>query len=47
MLSAMLAARNIVGEDHNVWDVNVERSYHEEFQIKDTKPKPGKTMSTA
>ncbi len=31
MLTAMLAARNILGEDHDVWDVNVERSYHEDF----------------
>ena len=34
MLSAMLAARNILGEDNDVWEVNVERSYHEEFQVK-------------
>lgn len=33
MLSAMLAARNILGEDHDVWGVNVERSYHEEFTV--------------
>jgi protoporphyrinogen oxidase len=32
MLSAMLAARNIAGEKHDVWSVNIERSYHEEFQ---------------
>ena len=31
MLTAMLAARNLMGEDHDVWNVNVERSYHEEF----------------
>lgn len=47
MLSAMLAARNILGEDHNVWDVNVERSYHEEFQLKDDKPKNALSPSTA
>jgi hypothetical protein len=47
MLSAMLAARNIVGEDHNVWDVNVERSYHEEFQIKGKKTKGDNSLSTA
>ena len=35
MLSAMLAARNILGEKNDVWDVNVERSYHEEFEVKD------------
>lgn len=33
MLSAMLAARNILGEDHDVWTVNVERAYHEEFEV--------------
>ncbi|MCA0271482.1 MAG: NAD(P)/FAD-dependent oxidoreductase [Proteobacteria bacterium] len=38
MLSAMLAARNILGEKHDVWTVNVERSYHEEFEVK--KPTP-------
>ena len=31
MLTAMLATRNILGEDHDIWNVNVERSYHEEF----------------
>ncbi|MGB3312778.1 MAG: NAD(P)/FAD-dependent oxidoreductase [Albidovulum sp.] len=34
MLSAMLAARNILGENNDVWNVNVERSYHEEFEVK-------------
>ena len=33
MLTAMLAARNIAGEEHDVWTVNVDRSYHEEFQL--------------
>ena len=31
MLTALLAAKNILGETHNLWDVNTERSYHEEF----------------
>ncbi len=31
MLTAMLAVRNILGESHNLWEVNTERSYHEEF----------------
>ncbi len=31
MLTAMLAVDNILGGENNVWDVNVERSYHEEF----------------
>ena len=34
MLSAMYAARNILGHDYNIWDVNIERSYHEEFELK-------------
>ena len=34
MLTAMLAARNLLGESHDVWNVNVERSYHEEFVAK-------------
>jgi protoporphyrinogen oxidase len=33
MLTAMLAVRNLMGEDHDVWSVNLERSYHEEVQI--------------
>ena len=35
MLSAMYAARNILGEKNDVWNVNVERSYHEEFELED------------
>ena len=31
MLTAMLAVQNILGEKHDLWQVNVERSYHEEF----------------
>lgn len=31
MLTALLAAKNIVGENHDIWNVNVERSYHENF----------------
>ncbi|VEP15836.1 Amine oxidase [Hyella patelloides LEGE 07179] len=31
MLTGLLAAKNILGEKHNLWNVNVERSYHEEF----------------
>ncbi len=33
MLTAMLAVRNIMGEHHDLWNVNVERSYHEEFTV--------------
>ena len=33
MLTAFYAARNLYGANYDLWDVNVERSYHEEFQI--------------
>lgn len=36
MLTGLLAAKNIMGEDHDLWKVNVERSYHEDFTIKKT-----------
>ena len=39
MLTAMLAARNIIddkGKIRDVWNVNVERSYHEELVVKKT-----------
>ena len=31
MLTGLLAAKNILGEQHDLWGVNVERSYHEDF----------------
>lgn len=31
MLTALLAARNVAGEHHDIWRVNTERSYHEDF----------------
>ncbi|MCB1332742.1 MAG: NAD(P)/FAD-dependent oxidoreductase [Roseivivax sp.] len=46
MLSAMLAARNILGSKHDVWGVNVERSYHEEFTV-DKKSDNTKAMVSA
>jgi protoporphyrinogen oxidase len=33
MLTAMLAVRNLMGEHHNLWDVNADREYHEEVRI--------------
>ena len=33
MLTAMLAVKNILGEQHDVWSVNTDRSYHEEVRI--------------
>ena len=32
MLTAMLAVKNIAGEDHDLWHVNVDRSYHEDVE---------------
>ncbi len=37
MLTALLAAKNIMGEEHDLWEVNTERSYHEEFTVKKEK----------
>jgi protoporphyrinogen oxidase len=31
MLTGLLAAKNILGENHDLWNVNTERSYYEEF----------------
>ena len=33
MLTGLLAARNLLGERHEIWDVNTERSYYEEQQL--------------
>ncbi|MEP7355922.1 MAG: NAD(P)/FAD-dependent oxidoreductase [Anaerolineales bacterium] len=33
MLTAMLAVRNLLGEKHDLWNVNTERSYHEEMRL--------------
>jgi protoporphyrinogen oxidase len=33
MLTAMLAVRNLLGEQHDLWNVNTERSYHEEMRM--------------
>ena len=35
MLTAMLAVRNLFGESHDLWKVNTERSYAEEFVRED------------
>jgi protoporphyrinogen oxidase len=39
MLTAILAAKNILGENHDLWNVNTERSYHEEFTRDEWKEK--------
>jgi protoporphyrinogen oxidase len=33
MLTGLLAARNVLGEQHDLWNVNTERSYYEEQQV--------------
>jgi protoporphyrinogen oxidase/nucleoside-diphosphate-sugar epimerase len=32
MLTGMLAARNLLGEQHDLWTVNVDRAYHEQIE---------------
>ena len=46
MLTAMLAVKNILGERYNLWEVNTERSYYEEFTVKEkTRLKKNQTMN--
>ena len=33
MLTAMLAVRNLFGEQHDLWDVNADEEYHEEENL--------------
>ena len=33
MLSAMLAAKNILGHNYDIWGVNVDQEYHEETNV--------------
>ena len=35
MLTAMLAAENILGAHHDLWDVNTDLEYHEEIAIRE------------
>jgi hypothetical protein len=37
MMTAVYAAQNIIGEKHDIWDVNVEDDYHEEEREGDSK----------
>lgn len=48
MLTAMLAVKNILGEQNDIWAVNTERSYHEEVKLSRTaadfqEARPGST----
>ncbi|MFE4104669.1 NAD(P)/FAD-dependent oxidoreductase [Almyronema epifaneia] len=47
MLTGILAAKNILGENHDLWDVNTERSYHEDFMKKPTENSAAKLPSAA
>jgi protoporphyrinogen oxidase len=40
MLTGLLAAKNILGEQHELWTVNTERSYYEEMLVQSSQPKP-------
>ena len=44
MLTAMLAVKNILGENHDLWSVNVEQEYHEETAQDDRAPKYGERL---
>ncbi|HEY9877826.1 MAG TPA: NAD(P)/FAD-dependent oxidoreductase [Leptolyngbyaceae cyanobacterium] len=38
MLTGLLAAQNILGEQHDLWNVNLDRSYYEDFSKETSKP---------
>ncbi len=41
MLTAILAVRNaLLGEENDLWEVNTERSYHEEVRVSVGKAEP-------
>jgi len=40
MLTAMLAVKNILGENHDLWSVNVEEEYHEEVRAESVQVSP-------
>jgi len=44
MLTGILAVRNILGEKHDLWDVNTERSYYEDFSVDRSKDKKGSDL---
>ena len=47
MLTAMLAVENIFGAKNDLWSVNVERSYHEEFEVAADKKEASQAAATA
>ena len=46
MLTGILAVRNILGEKHDLWDVNTERSYYEDFSVDRSKEKNDSALIT-
>ena len=46
MLTGILAVRNILGEKHDLWDVNTERSYYEDFAVDRSKEKKDSSLIT-
>ena len=52
MLTALLAARNVLGQHagdgsaHELWDVNVERSYHEDFTVDEAKARAAEHLAS-
>ncbi|WOD39254.1 NAD(P)/FAD-dependent oxidoreductase [Nodosilinea sp. E11] len=45
MLTAMLAVRNILGETHDLWNINTERSYQEDFTTEEWNQRQNKQVS--
>jgi protoporphyrinogen oxidase len=46
MLTALLAVKNILGGEHDLWNVNTERSYQEEFTKEEWPNKPPSNNNT-
>lgn len=49
-ITAMLAIRNILGENHGLWNVNTERSFYEKFtkeEAKESAPSTGYLATAA
>jgi protoporphyrinogen oxidase len=44
MLTGIYAARNILGEDHDVWAVNTEQEYHEDGQMRPQRLAPSRVL---
>ena len=47
MLCGLQAAENVLGADHDLWEVNTERSYYEEHQVGDKARQNGSGMKRA